>query len=357
MPDVLLFGATGFTGRLTAHALARRQVDFAIAGRDRTKLLSLASEVGDPEVRIAEVGDADALVSALGDVRVMISCVGPFIELGDTAVEAALRARVHYLDSTGEGPFIARLVESRSDDARDAAVALVPAMGFDEVPADVAATLATEGLESPELTLTYAVPSTASSGTARSIPRILASAGRFIEHGRVVEVRAGQRRRWSPMPAPLGPRPAASFPLSVLEVAPLHLNLRSFETYVTTSSAQQAALKAALPLLRASLAIGPVERALKGVLGRVPGPHVEARKKRWTILAEARGSNGFRNVVVQGADVYGLTAETLAAGAARMAEDGYDRSGVLSPVQAMDLDYLQKELINQGVSVETYGPT
>jgi short subunit dehydrogenase-like uncharacterized protein len=119
---------------------------------------------------------------------------------------------------------------------------------------------------------------------------------------------------------------------------------------------QQAALKVALPLLRASLAIGPIERALKSALGRISGPDVEARKKRWTILAEARGSNGFRNVVVQGADVYGLTAEILAAGAARMADDGYDRSGVLSPVQAMDLDFLQKELIDQGISIETYGP-
>jgi short subunit dehydrogenase-like uncharacterized protein len=357
MPDVLLFGATGFTGRLTAHALARRQVDFAIAGRDRTKLLALASEVGDPEVRIAAVGDVDALVSALGDVRVLISCVGPFIDLGDTAVDAALRAGVHYLDSTGEGQFIARLAESRSDDAHAASVAMVPAMGFDEVPGDVAATLATQDLESPELTVTYAVPSSASSGTARTVPRILASAGRFIENGRIVEVRAGQRRRWSPMPSPLGPRPAASFPLSLLEVAPLHLNLSSLETYVTTSSAQQVAMKAALPMLRASLAIGPVERALKSALGRVPGPGVEARKKKWTILAEARGSNGFRNVVVRGADVYGLTAETLAAGAAHMAEKSYQRSGVLSPVQAMGLDFLQKELIDQSVSIETYGPT
>jgi short subunit dehydrogenase-like uncharacterized protein len=355
MPDVLLFGATGFTGRLTAHALARRQVDFAIAGRDRTKLAALASEVGGPDVRTAAVGDVDALVSALADVRVLITCVGPFLELGDTAVEAALRAGVHYLDSTGEGEFIARLA-ARSDEAQGAGVAMAPAMGFDEVPGDVAATLATEGLESPELTVTYAVPSSASSGTARTFPRIFVSAGHFIENGKVVEVRVGQRRRWSPMPAPLGPRAAASFPLSLLEVAPLHLDLRGLETYVTTPRAQQIALKAAMPFVRASLAIGPVERVLKGALGRIPGPDVEARKKRWTILAEARGDNGFRNVVVQGADVYGLTGEILAAGAARMAEDGYDRSGVLSPVQAMDLDFLQKALIDRGISIETHGP-
>src|SRR5918996_5995884 len=65
MPDVLLFGASGYTGRLTAHALARRQIDFTIAGRDRAKLESLASEVGDPEIKIASVGDIDSLAAAL----------------------------------------------------------------------------------------------------------------------------------------------------------------------------------------------------------------------------------------------------------------------------------------------------
>src|SRR5687767_5757329 len=107
MPDVSLFGATGFTGRLTAQALARRGVSFAIAGRDREKLERLADEFEPrPDVRVAAVGDVHALAAALEDVKVLITCVGPFTELGDTAVEAALRARVHYIDSTGEGTFI-----------------------------------------------------------------------------------------------------------------------------------------------------------------------------------------------------------------------------------------------------------
>ena len=357
MPDVLLFGASGYTGRLTAHALARRQIDFTIAGRDRAKLESLASEVGDPEIKIASVGDVDSLAAALDDVRVMISCVGPFLDLGDTAIEAALKARVNYLDSTGEGPFIKELAASCSERARSAGIAMVPSMGFDEVPGDVAATIAATGLDDAEVTMTYAVPTTPSAGTARTVPSILAAAGYFIEDGRRVEVGIGERRRWSPMPAPLGPRPAASFPLSLLEVVPLHLDLRSLGTYVTISSAQRMALKATLPLLRASLAIGPIERMIKNVAGRVPGPRRDARAKRWTILAEARGSNGFRNVVVQGADVYGLTAETLAAGAARMAQADFERSGVLAPVQAMDLDFLQKELVNQGITIETHDPS
>ena len=61
MPDILLFGATGYTGQLTAHALARRGADFAIAGRSRDKLEALASVTGNPDVRIAGVGDVDAL--------------------------------------------------------------------------------------------------------------------------------------------------------------------------------------------------------------------------------------------------------------------------------------------------------
>jgi short subunit dehydrogenase-like uncharacterized protein len=168
MPDVLLFGATGYTGRMTARALADRGADFAIAGRSRAKLESLARATGGPEIRAAEVGDPDGLAEACSDVRVMITCVGPFLKLGLTAVEAALRAGCHYLDSTGEGPFIRDLIEHKDGQARRAGVAMAPAMGFDEVPADVAATLATQDLEPADLVLTYALPTHASRGTLRS---------------------------------------------------------------------------------------------------------------------------------------------------------------------------------------------
>src|SRR5688500_16072339 len=120
MPEVLLFGATGYTGRLTAQALARRGADFAVAGRDRAKLERLAASTGNPDVRVAQVGDVDALADALADVKVLITCVGPFSELGSTAVEAALKAKVHYIDSTGEGPFIGELIESKAEQAREA---------------------------------------------------------------------------------------------------------------------------------------------------------------------------------------------------------------------------------------------
>src|SRR5438874_2542384 len=124
MPDILLFGATGYTGKLTAHALTRRGASFVIAGRDRSKLDALAAETGATDVRLARVGDVDGLTGALRDVRVMITCVGPFTRYGETAVEAALRARVHYLDSTGEGTFVQELIERRDAPAKAAGITI-----------------------------------------------------------------------------------------------------------------------------------------------------------------------------------------------------------------------------------------
>ena len=354
MPAILLFGATGYTGRLTAHALARRGADFVLAGRNRAKLEALASDTGNPEIRIADVGDVDGLTRALDDVRALITCVGPFMQLGETAVEAALRARCHYVDSTGEGPFVRELITKRSRSAQKAGIAIAPALGFDEVPADVAATLATEGFDKADLVLTYAFPSRASSGTAKSVIGIVTATGPWIIEGEQVEIEAGQHHRWAPMPPPLGPRRSLSYPLAEGHLAPLHLDLNSLRLFGTVGPALSVALKG-LPAVKPLLSFGPARRVLEAIFDRIiVEPQGEARNARWTILAEARSGSSRRNLVVTGRDPYGLTAETLAAAGIHMAEEGYEEKGVLSPVQALGIDKLQKELIELGVSIETY---
>lgn len=356
MPDILLFGATGYTGRLTAHALARRGADFAIAGRNRHRLQELADATGGPDVRVAAVGDPDALTEALGDVKVLITCVGPFVELGATAVEAALRVGVHYIDSTGEGTFIEDLIASRSQDAKEAGIAMAPALGFDEVPADTAATLATEGMVKADLVLTYAFPSSGSRGTLRSALRIAGADGVWIEDGRERRIRTGERTRWAPMPAPLGPKPALAFPLAEGHLAPLHLDLNSLELYVTTDPIQKVLMRGGLPLLAAATRSPVGHKITQLVLDRLPeGPNDRQRAAgRWTVLAEARSGDTWRNVSLSGTDVYGLTAEFLSAGAMRMCEDDFDLTGVVSPVQVMGIDRWRKEFIDHDVVVDTY---
>ena len=355
MPEVVLFGATGYTGRLTAQALAARGVEFKIVGRNRAKLEQLGRATGNPEIAVAEVGDVDALARAVDDARVLVTCVGPFVELGDTAVEAALRAGCHYIDSTGEQEFIARLVERYGDRARSAGIALAPALGFDEVPADVAITIACEGMREPDSVVTYAVPSTGSVGTIKSGFGILMTEGSRVEGGRFTTMRAGDKTRWAPMPPPLGVRLSTAFPFAIARLAPLHIDFNSFETFATVGRPQYFALKLGRAPLRAVFGNAWARRLADEVMGRLPeGPGAAARLKPWTVLVEARSGQRWRNVVVMGRDVYGASAALLAAGAEALLREDFDETGVVSPVQAVGLDRLEKEMIELSVTIETY---
>lgn len=355
MPDILLFGATGYTGRLTAAALGRRGASFAVAGRNPAALEDLAAGVGAVEVRIADAADHSTLVRAVADCKVLLTCVGPFVEFGGAALGAALDAGVHYLDSTGEGTFI-REVIARDGRARSAGIALVPAMGFDEVPCDVGVARATEGLDGAEVVATYAVPTTASAGTLRSAVGIMASPGRRLQKGTPRELVLGDKRRIAPMPPPLGPKPSMTAPLAMGDLAPLLDNLQSFETYVTTGTVQSTVARFGRTPFGALLRTAAGKRAVDTVLARAPeGPDDRARRKRWTILIEARAGRRWRNVALQGEDVYGLTAETLSAGAVAMADPGYECRGVATPVQAFGSDLLEKELRSFGVNITPYG--
>lgn len=158
------------------------------------------------------------------------------------------------------------------------------------------------------------------------------------------------------MPPPLGPRRGTSFPLAIGHLAPLHLDLERFRTYVTVGSWERLGLKALLPSLRGALALPGGRAVIERVIDRAPqGPNEDARSRsKFTILAEATGPDGWRNVVVTGTDPYGLTGELLSAAALRMAEADYDASGVLAPVQAVGLELLQGELEKNGCDLATF---
>jgi short subunit dehydrogenase-like uncharacterized protein len=358
MPDVLLFGATGYTGKLTAAALARRGADFVVAGRNRDKLARLADRTGAADARVVDAADVEGLTNALRDVKVLVTCVGPFLELGDTAVEAALRAGVHYVDSAGEGPFVEKLIRERDEDALSAGIAMAPAMGFDEVPGDVATAIATEGLDLPDVVLTYAFPSQASAGTLRSVLGIVPARGRWTVDGRTHWVRAGSETRWAPMPPPLGPQASVAFPLAICHLAPLHVKLNGFRTYSTAGIWQRIGMRATMPALSALLSSAAVRSLAAKVIGRLPeGPGESARERgKWTILAEATTAEGeWRNVALTGTDVYGLTGHLLAGAAETMARDDYSAKGVLAPVQAAGVDTLRAELESFGVQIQEFG--
>lgn len=356
MADILLYGATGYTGRLTAAALQERGLSFAIAGRDRAKLEKLAAETGGPQIHVIPSGNRAALVQALEGSKVLVTCVGPFVDHGEMALQAAIEAKVHYVDSTGEGTFVAKVIAEDAA-ALNAGVALAPAMGFDEVPGSVATALAAEGLSAPQIDVTYALPRTASTGTIVSALGIITEPGEWIEDGTSRPMKAGDRERWSPMPPPLGPRRAISFPLALARLAPLDTKLRSLRTYVTSGTAERLGMRFGAPVLGAVMKT-PAKSLVNAVVRRLPeGPDSDQRESgRWTILAEARADDGWRNVVLTGTDVYGLTARTLSFAAQTMAEDDYDGKGVVSPVGAVPVEAWVRELGEEGVEIQSYAP-
>jgi short subunit dehydrogenase-like uncharacterized protein len=113
-----------------------------------------------------------------------------------------------------------------------------------------------------------------------------------------------------------------------------------------------------MPAVKLTLGLKPVQGLANKVLDRrAAGPNEQKRQlDRWAVLAEARSGTTWRNVALLGTDVYGLTAETLAAGGMKLAQEGHTEAGVMAPVQAMGIELLQKELIDFGVDVQIYEP-
>src|SRR5204862_5875390 len=145
---IAVYGATGYTGRLVAREAARRELPLVLSGRDAARLHRVAEELEiDALVRAAALDDRDALRHAFGDCAAVINCAGPFTRLGEPVVRAAVETGTHYVDTTGEQPFMQRVFERHEDAAHAAEVAVVPAVGFDYLPGDLISRLAARDVE------------------------------------------------------------------------------------------------------------------------------------------------------------------------------------------------------------------
>ena len=156
--DLVLFGATGFTGRLTAeylaNAAAARPMAWAIAGRDRGKLEAVAADLAKlgapPAILVAAVDDSASLRRLAASARVLATTVGPFDRYGDGVVEACVLEGCHYLDITGEPAFVSRNLERWHAQAAERGLKIVSCCGFDSIPHDLGAWLAVRALPAGE---------------------------------------------------------------------------------------------------------------------------------------------------------------------------------------------------------------
>ena len=170
--DVVVFGATGVTGRLVAAYLAQRAeaagARWAAAARNRDKLEGILAEDGvqDAELIEADLGDADSLAAMASRAKTVLNMVGPYTLYARPVIEACVAGGAHYMDLTGEIPFVRRVIDEFDERAKEAGVKVVQVSGFEALPPDLAVLLATEtarerwdeGLAQADLEVTTAPP-------------------------------------------------------------------------------------------------------------------------------------------------------------------------------------------------------
>jgi len=192
--DVVVFGATGVTGRQVAAYLAERAGEtgarWAAAGRDGANIRRVLEDVGvsGAQTILADVGDPASLLEMASRTRVVLNLVGPYTRYGWPVIEACVAGGAHYADLTGEIPFVRRVIDAFHARAAEAQLKLVQVCGFECLPPDFAVLLAAEtarerwgeGLAGVELQVSVRPPpglprlsDTISGGTLQSLLAVM----------------------------------------------------------------------------------------------------------------------------------------------------------------------------------------
>jgi short subunit dehydrogenase-like uncharacterized protein len=362
---IVVFGATGYTGRLTAEALVARGVRPVLAARDPVKLGKLAEELGgDLETQMADVDRPESVASLVEEGDVLVATVGPFARWGDAAANAAIARRAHYLDSTGEPPFIRKVFEHYGPSAKAAGIGMLTAFGYDWVPGNLAAGLALReaGPTAVRVDTGYynSGPARPSGGTSASLAGVAAEPAFAFRDGALRDVRSADRYRTFTVRG--RERPAVTVGSSEHFTLPrLQPGLRDVNSYLGWFGPMSRAVQVG-SLVGAGMFRIPGSRKLYGraverwVKGSTGGPDAATRAKIGShVMAEAFDAAGQRlaQVTVTGVDGYTFTAGILAWGAQQAAAGGLRDVGALGPVDGFGLDELEAGCREVGIAPTT----
>lgn len=364
---IVLFGATGYTGELTAHALVRRGVTPVLAGRTRERLEKLDEELGGGcEVAVADVEQPQTVRALVERGDVLISTVGPFMRFGRPAVEAAIDAGAHYFDSTGEPAFIREVFEQHGPRAKQADCTLLTAFGADWVPGNLAGGLALDEAGEGAVRVAIGYYATGdgmgsdamSGGTRASVAGATLSPSFAWRDGTLVTERGAKRVRkfelWPGHEAPaisVAGSEHIALPRSYPAVRDVDLYLGwmgSMSRPLQIMSAPMAALLA-IPGVRGGLQ-SLSARFAKGSTG---GPDEAARARTGSVLlAQAFDAAGrqLSDVRLEGTNPYTFTGAILAWGARAAAGGALQGTGALGPVEAFGLTALTAGVAEAGLA-------
>ena len=351
MPErIVIFGATGYTGRLIAERLVASGVSPVLAARSSERVAALASRLGGLEYVRADAMRKNTVFDLVGASDVLISTVGPFAKWGEPAVRAAVAAGCVYLDTTGEPEFIRRVFEEFGPPAAAAGASLLTAMGYDFAPGALAGALALHdaGTDAVRVDIGYYAlggsASSLSAGTRESLVGVTLGDNFAYRDGRVRRVRPAERVRSFVVAGrgreaiSIGGAEHYGLPASFPDLREVNVYLGWFGPLARPLQAGSyfgdwvRALPLAMPAMR---------MAGERMLALAPGPEAGTTPggSSW-IAAEAYDGAGrqLSEIHLAGVDGYEFTASFLA-WAAQQPVSGV---GALGPLAAYGLERLQE---------------
>ena len=371
--DVVLFGATGFTGALTAEYLAARAgggLRWALAGRNRGKLEALAQRLGvEVPLLHADVTDPASLRAVADATRVVITTVGPYVTYGEPLVAACAAAGTDYVDLTGEPEFVDRMYVLHHAEAQRTGARIVHACGFDSIPHDLGVLYTVEQLpEGVPLQVRGFVRAGGkpSGGTFHSamtaFSRVRQTQQAHKERRGLESHEDGRRVRLEAKPhRELG---YWAVPMPTIDPQVIATSARTLDRYGPDFTYGHYAGVKRLPVALGGVAgvsslfvaaqVPPVRKLLLGRLSPGDGPSEAEREKGW-FKVRFVGEGGGRRVVtmVSGGDPgYSETAKMLAESALCLAQDDLPvTAGQVTTAVAMG-DALIARLQRAGISFE-----
>ena len=222
--DVVLFGATGFVGRQTVAYFAEQAHDlrWALAGRSRAKLEQLRTACGagaaQAGIVVADAADTQALQTLAAQTAVVLSTAGPFALHGSALVAACVAERTHYVDITGETPWVRGLIDRHHAQAARDGTRIIPCCGFDSVPSDLGAWLVVRAIHRQfgepcvSVKACHSIRGGINGGTLASVFNLMDSGQtKLLADPFLLNPQSGPRRSVVGHADPVGPRHDADF--------------------------------------------------------------------------------------------------------------------------------------------------
>jgi short subunit dehydrogenase-like uncharacterized protein len=304
-----------------------------LAGRDSEKLFALQKTHPAFEIRVGSIDDPASLDQALLGGSLVINCAGPFLDTAAPVIQAALRARIHYLDVTAEQAVALAAFENFSDAARKAGVLIMPSVAFYGALGDLLATATMRNWSTAdEIQIAVALDSwRPTRGTRLTGQRNTARRLVFSNNGLSQMVDPPPKLKWI-FPAPFGEQEVIALPLAETVVISRHL---------------------CVPEIHAHINLAPLND-LHNPGTPPPTPADDSGRSTQTFVMEAKVHRGeeVRRALVAGRDIYAVTAPIVVEAAERILAGETRATGAAAPGEIFDAQAFLQALSPEHISFE-----